>query len=214
VYGWRVADLTLYQLPTRPWGSPNMSPFCMKLECYLRMAEVPYEIARMQIGKAPKGKIPYIVRADGTRMGDSQLIIKALERERAAAGKPTLDAELSARDAALGHLVRRALDEAFYFAAVYVRWETPDGYAAVREEMTKFLPRIAMPIVHRSIRKKLHAQQHGDRPRTVDCTVFAFLEAMLGFPVESALKARLAAHANLVAYRERIRARWWSDVVG
>jgi hypothetical protein len=48
--------------------------------------------------------------------------------------------------------------------------------------------------------------------KVLDCTVFAFLEAMLGFPVDTPLKAKVLAHANLVAYRKRIRDRWWKDL--
>ena len=237
-----MKDLTLFQPPTRPWNTPNLSPFCTKLECYLRMAEIPYKTAAMQISKAPKGKIPYVALPDGSLMGDSQLIIEQLERGLTAEGKPPLDAGLSARDVAIAHLTRRALEEGFYFVTVYTRWKTDEGFAAVREEFKKFIPGFVVPLVRRGIRKKLHGQgtgRHtfeeavalgggdfdacaellgdrpfllGDKPHTVDCTVFAFLEATLGFPVDTPLKAKVLAHANLVAYRKRIRDRWWKDL--
>src|SRR3954469_19785882 len=114
-----MKELTLFQPLTRPWRTPNLSPFCTKLECYLRMAEIPYKTAAMQLGKAPKGKIPYIARGDGTLVGDSQLIIEELERGLAGEGKPALDAGLAARDVALGHLTRRALEEGFYYVMIY-----------------------------------------------------------------------------------------------
>jgi hypothetical protein len=41
----------------------------------------------------------------------------------------------------------------------------------------------------------------GGRPRTVDCTLYACLESVLGFPIDSLLRARVAARANLVDYR-------------
>ena len=235
-------ELTLYQPPTRPWNTPNLSPFCTKLECYLRMAEIPYKTAAMQIGKAPKGKIPYVVLPDSTAMGDSQLIIEHLERALATEGKPALDDGLSARDRALGHLARRTLEEAFYFVTMYTRWNTDAGYAAMRDEFKKFLPGLIIPLIRRDNRKKLHIQgtgRHsldeamgfgaadlescsellgdkpfllGDRPRTADCTLYAYLEGLLGFPVDSPLRARVAARANLVDYRRRIRERWWKDL--
>jgi glutathione S-transferase len=237
-----MKELTLYQIPTRPWKTPNVSPFCTKLECYLRMAEVPYKLGAMEIRKAPKGRIPHVVFADGKRMGDSQLIIEELERQLTAEGKPALDAGLSKHDQAIAHLAQRTLDEAFYFAAVYIRWTTDAGFAVIRDEFKKFLPGLIVPIVRRGIRKRLDAQgtgRHtldevvavgsadldacaellgdrpfllGDRPRTVDCSLYGFLEATLGFPVESPLKASIAARANLVAYRTRIRERWWKDL--
>jgi glutathione S-transferase len=237
-----VADLTLFQPPTRPWNTPNLSPFCIKLECYLRMAEVPYKAAAMQLGKAPKGKIPYVALPDGTLMGDSQLIIEQLERTLIAGGKLALDAGLTARELATAHLTRRALEEGYYFVSMYLRWRTDEGFAAVRAEFKKFAPGIIAPFVRRDVRKKLHGQgtgRHtfeeamaigasdfdacaellgdrpfllGDKPRTVDCTLFAFLDGALGFPVDSPIKARVLSHANLVAYRQRIRDRWWKDL--
>ena len=36
--------ITLHQ-PPRAWGMPNVSPFCVKLETYLRMTGVEYQVA-------------------------------------------------------------------------------------------------------------------------------------------------------------------------
>ena len=236
-----MTDLVLHQPPTRAWGTPNLSPFCVKLECYLRVAEVPYKLAPMSRSQAPKGKIPY-VQLDGRFVGDSQLIIEELERRLAAAGKQPLDAGLSAREVAIARFVRRGIEEGFYFIGMYLRWKPDDAYAATREEFKKFVPGFVVPLVRRDILKKLHHQgtgRHsldevtamgaadldavaellgdrpfllGDKPRTVDCSAYAFLEALLGFPIESKLKQHAASHANLVAYRKRFRERWWKDL--
>ena len=75
-------------------GLPNASPFCMKLETYLRMAQLPFvapQISLRDIGRAPKGKLPY-VRDGTTVLADSTLIIDHL---KATYGDP-LDAWLSA----------------------------------------------------------------------------------------------------------------------
>jgi glutathione S-transferase len=231
----------LHQPPTRPWGSPNLSPFCAKLETYLRIAEIPYKAAPFQRSQAPKGKVPYVL-LDGKYVGDSQHIIEELERRLAAEGKQPLDAELSPRDRAVAHLVRRTLEEGTYFVGLYARWKSDHGYPAVRDEFKKFLPGFVVPLVRRGMNKKLHEQgtgRHsfeeamalgaadleviaeilgdrpfllGDKPRTVDCTVFAFVEGQLGFPIDSPLKQRASSLANLVAYRKRIRERWWKDL--
>jgi glutathione S-transferase len=237
----RVEPIVLHQPATRPWGSPNMSPFCAKLETYLRMADVPYSTVPVDFRKTPKGKIPFVV-LDGDRvMGDSQLIIEELERRL---GDRALDAGLAPRDRAIGRAVRRTLEEAFYFIGMYFRWKTDEGYAILAPEFKKILPaafRIALPMIRRSVKKQLHKQgtgRHtveevaamgaadleavaellgdrpflfGDLPRTPDATVFAFLEGVLGFPLESALQVA-AAHPNLVAYRARVRERWWKDL--
>jgi glutathione S-transferase len=57
------------------WGLPNASPFCMKLETYLRMANLPHQVVyEDKMDKAPKGKMPYIVD-QGKKLGDSNLIL-------------------------------------------------------------------------------------------------------------------------------------------
>jgi len=220
---------------------PNLSPFCAKLETYLRMTEIPYQAGKFSRGDAPKGKVPY-VRLDGALLGDSQHIIDELERRLAAEGKPALDAGLTPHDAALGRVARRMLEEAYYFVSLYNRWKTDAGYAHVRDAFKQFVPGFVLPIVRRDMLKKLKGQgtgRHtpdevtalgvadfgaiaellgdkpfflGDQPRTVDCTLFAFVEGTLGFPADSPLKASVASHGNLVAYRKRIRDRWWKDL--
>jgi len=52
--------IKLYQFEPA-FGLPNASPFCMKLETYLRMAGLAFEIVpRASLFKAPKDKMPYI----------------------------------------------------------------------------------------------------------------------------------------------------------
>ena len=223
------------------WDVPDISPFCIKLETYLRMAEIPYKPGKFVRGDAPKGKVPYI-RIDGKFMGDSHLIIEELEKRLAKEGKLGLDAGMSAHDAALARVIRRTLEEAFYFIGVYLRWHDDDGYAEMAKEFRKFVPGFVLPLVRRAQNKKLLAQgtsRHtrdevmamgtgdidaiaellgdkpfmlGDKPRSVDCTLFAFMEAVLPFPVDNPVKQRTTGHANLVAFRTRVRERWWKDL--
>jgi glutathione S-transferase len=232
-----MSELVLHQPPTRPWGTPNTSTFCVKLETYLRVTETPYTLAPFKRSEAPKGKIPYVF-LDGEFIGDSQLIIDKLEHR----AKQPLDAGLSPRDRATAHMLRRALEEGLYFVGLYIKWELDGGYRHTRDEMKQFVPAIALPIVRRIQRKKLHAQgtgRHthdevmaigigdidalaallgdspfllGAAPRVVDCTAFAFVETIAGFPLDTPVKQRVLGHANLVAYRNRFRERWWKDL--
>lgn len=73
-----MSEITLYQ-PPPAFGLPNASPFCMKLETYLRMAEIPYQIKAASFAQAPNGKIPYIEH-NGRLIGDSSLIIDYLKQ--------------------------------------------------------------------------------------------------------------------------------------
>ena len=111
-----MRELILRQPPRRAWGTPNMSPFCGKLETYLRATETPHRIEPADFRRAPRGKIPY-VELDGAVLTDSQLIIEELERRAAA----PLDAGLTEPDRALARVVRRTLEEGTYFLSVRTR---------------------------------------------------------------------------------------------
>lgn len=211
-----------------------MSPFCMKLECWLRMAKIPFEVRPADMPKAPKGKIPYVELPDGTRMGDSQLIIERLSREHGV----DLDASLTPAQRATARAVRRMLEEATYFTGIHGRWIDDEGWPHTRAAMARFMPRFVvpfLPLIRRSVRRSVHAQgtgRHekadilamavadwdaistllGDGPyffgataTSIDAVLYAFEEAALVFP-SSPIKTHVSSRANLVAHRDRMRA--------
>lgn len=228
-----LSDLVLFQ-PSGAWGTPSISPFCMKLELYLKLTGLPYRVCPPNLRQAPRGKVPYI-ELDGQRLGDSQLIIEHLKRRF---GDP-LDEWLTPEQRHTGHLLRRTLEESTYWALGYMRWVDPEGWETIREPFKKTIPgplRHVAPYVIRFLRKRaLHAQgtgRHstetvvkmagedydavagvlgdspflfGEKPSSYDCTAFAFTVALLAFPVESALKRHVHGLTNLTAYVERLR---------
>src|SRR5262245_11016515 len=75
------ASIRLFQFP-RMFSIPNLSPFCSKLETWLRIAGIPYEVVDTADPRtAPKGKLPFI-EDGGRRMGDTSLIIEHLRSTR------------------------------------------------------------------------------------------------------------------------------------
>ena len=72
-----MTHLTVYHLPGR-WGLPSVSPFCLKLDAFLRIAGIAHEAitAATPFG-GPKGKAPWIT-LDGETLGDSSLIVEYL----------------------------------------------------------------------------------------------------------------------------------------
>jgi glutathione S-transferase len=130
--------ILLYQFPRGPGRLPNPSPFCMKLEGYLRLSGRPFRVVEASNPRrAPKGQMPF-VEINGRRVGDSNLIIAELE---AAATEP-VDGWLDARQKALAHLVVRTLEDHFHWASVYARWVDPEGFPAWRRAMA---PSMGMP---------------------------------------------------------------------
>ena len=98
------------------WGLTTASPFCQKLETYLRMAGVPHQVVRERdTRRAPKGKLPYIEEQDGRLLADSGFIIAHLKVTQ---GDP-LDGWLSPEQAAQAHAARRLLEDSLYWVGVY-----------------------------------------------------------------------------------------------
>lgn len=157
--------IVLRQFPPA-FGLPNLSPFCMKVETYLRMIGESFEIRTvLDPRKAPRGKLPFV--EDGTHtICDSELIVRHLVRTR---GDPLGDERLSPADAALGHAVRRLCEEALYFPTLYSRWVDPPGWEALRAEVFSTLPPILRsiipPLARRGVVRQLHEQGTGRHER-------------------------------------------------
>ncbi len=229
--------ITLYQFPPA-FGLPNPSPFCFKVENYLRMTEEPYETRPGNPRSSPKGKLPFI-KDGNVVVSDSAHIVQHLVKTRG----DRLDKDLSPRDHAIGHAVRRMLEEGTYFCLVYARWVDDAGFEASRGELFAGMPALARALVpsiaRRMVRKQAHAQgtaRHapediyamatddvaslagilgdnpyflGQAPTSVDATAYAFLATLLWSPTPPALQGVVQRHPNLQAYCERMKARYY-----
>jgi hypothetical protein len=87
-----AAVITLHTMPGTD-KVESMSPFCMKVEVYLKLQKVPYQVKLGDPRKAPKGKLPLFEAEDGRRIADSSAILAYVEER---ADKP-LDRALAAR---------------------------------------------------------------------------------------------------------------------
>jgi glutathione S-transferase len=216
------------------FGLPSPSPFCMKLECFLVMAGLPYRSVPVDLATAPKGKAPWI-EDDGARVGDSALGVLHLER------KHGLDLEqgLSPADRAAAHGFGVMLEERTYFVMVRDRWLDDANWPIVRDAFLGDLPPLVQDQIRQKQREKILAQglgahspeeMHelavadvdaladwldakpffmGAEPTKIDATVHAFVCNFLGGPFATPLKAATARHANLVAYNARMLARFF-----
>lgn len=232
--------ISLYQFPPA-FDLPNASPFCMKLELYLRMAGLPYRNRyTLELHKAPKGKLPWI-DDDGTAVADSGLIIDYLKRKF---GDP-LDNDLTALQRAQALAITRLLEEHLYWTVLHDRWITESGWAMTRPAFFGTLPwplRVIVPIVaRRGIRAELQGQgmgRHtleqihalgvadvdalaallgdqmyflGAKATSVDAVAAAFLANSLMVPLETPIKAAAAGHPNLVAYCQRMAQQYFPE---
>ena len=161
--------ITLYQF-TPLMGLPNASPFCMKLELYLRLAGLEHKVVTLKgLRGSPTGKAPYI-DIDGEVIADSGLIINRLE---AKFGHP-VDGKLTLAERGQSLAFQRMMEEHLYWVAVYMRWVDPGTRKHWEPHMQKLigLPGFLTPLVSklaaRGIGKVLHGQGIGRHaPETI-----------------------------------------------
>ena len=230
--------IKLYQF--RPiWGLPNPSPFCLKLETYLRMANIPYELAsHADVRKAPKKKLPYIEH-EGRVIADSHFIIAYLEKTF----NQPVDGHLNVQQRARALAIRHLIEDSLYWAGVYSRWIDSDHWKSVKKAYFGFLPPIIRIVIPEFVRRRVasdiysqglgrHSQDEiyqiakedvsalsvllgeqdyfmGNQVCSVDASAYGMLANLIWVPVDSPLKAHAQQLDNLVAYCERMKSAYY-----
>jgi len=132
----------------------------MKLETYLRMAGINYqvdtdhELAKWK--KSPTAKLPCIAyRAE--IIADSSKCIDWISKQF---GK-SLDVELTPREVATSILLKRTIEESVYFIMGYYRWIADAGWNYIRHAYFPDMPAILNPIITPHIRRDMLRAFHG-----------------------------------------------------
>jgi glutathione S-transferase len=232
--------IKLFQFP-RMFGIPNLSPFCCKLETWLRIAGIPYEIVETPDPRTgPKRKLPFIEDA-GLRIGDTSIIVDHLVQTRGVDPDACLDA--SQRATAL--LVQRTLEEHYAFVAAYTHLVRDEGAQHTRSRFNA-VPAIIRPLVIRAVQKHIksvlwqqgilrHTDKEiiesglrdwravltvmsdgpfffGNEPTGVDAIVFGALATSALTPIDSPIRDFLRSQPACVAYAERMRSRFFPEL--
>src|SRR5262249_9321343 len=104
------------------WGVYNLSPFVLKVDCYLRMVGLPYELCSFQsladFAQTPKGKIPYI-EDNGQKVADSGFILEYLQTTY---GGRLGEQRLNPCEQATALGLRRLMEEHLYWVMGYARY--------------------------------------------------------------------------------------------
>jgi glutathione S-transferase len=238
----REGPVVLWQM-SRIWGIPNPSPFCMKVETWLRMAGIRYEARAIQgPPRSSTRKVPFIERPDGTLLADSGRIIRVLSAERGI----DLDRDLGPRERAESLMLRRLLEEHLYFLVLAERWVDDAGWDRCRGDYFAAVPPVLRtllpPIIRRQVKRDAHGQglarlDPAERllraeadleavatvlgvrehffgaPSTVDAVALAFLTNMLRVPVDGPVHRVARRHDNLVRYEARLLERYFPELV-
>ncbi|XP_050691501.1 failed axon connections homolog [Eriocheir sinensis] len=229
-------DVVVLHMFSRGAACPNLSPFVLKLETYLRMTEIKYEVDYEE-PQGSKGKSPWIT-LNGEDLADSQFIMDHLGTKFA----KDLSAHLSGEEKAVAHAFRNTLESNFLFAYAYWRYVEDKGRALVSGMQVPIMLRFAFRAFLGNIKKMLWMQgmgrhtrtevQHigrqdlaalsaylgekdylmGEKPTEVDCTVFGILcQVMYCSHGSPYLRMLESDFPNLRAYVLRVRDKFWPD---
>lgn len=232
--------ITLFQFP-RVWGLPNASPFCMKVENYLRMAKIPYDIHFVNNPqRGPKRKLPFI-KVDGVLYADSEIILDELKKSFG----NRLEQEFTIEQKAYCHVIDLAFSERLYWVEVYMRWQMDEGWNVLKQTMFNHLPQVSRLFVPNMVRKNMLKQldyqgfgRHsldevlfmgkktvdalaailgenpyflGSKPSTIDATSFAFLANIIFSPLNSDFKQYVSSLDNIKTYCHRMWEQYYPD---
>jgi glutathione S-transferase len=233
--------IKLFVFP-RMFAIPNLSPFCCKLETWLRMANVSYEVVQTRDPRvAPRKKLPFI-DDNGHRLADSSLVIEHVSRTRSI----DLDAHLSATERATALLVKRTLEEHYAFVLAYTHLLRDEG-AKYTSSRFDALPSMLRPFIARAVQnnvKNLLWQQgilrcgheeivaaaiddwravltlmsegpffFGDHATNIDATIFGTLAPTVFTPIETPIQSFVRSQPRLLAYATRMRSRFFPELV-
>lgn len=233
-----MSDLKAYHLPGG-WGLVSVSPFCLKLDAFLRMTGIEHtSITAPSPFGGPLGKAPWIEH-EGRKIGDSSFIIAYLIERF----DKDPDAALSPAQRGQAVAIQRLVEENLYWAMVYDRWVREGNWPILKGSVLGQIPApvrtLIAPMARRGVKKQLnghglglHSEASiaaiagrdidalagmlgtqdwffGSEPTSTDAVVFSLL-ANIHYPeFASPMKAMIARHANLSSFIERFRARFY-----
>jgi glutathione S-transferase len=223
------------------FGLPDPSPFVMKAEVLLKMADLPYKTDTTGFNKAPKGKLPYI-DDDGTIVADSTFIRLHLEEKHGI----DFDKGLSAAERAIAWAFEKMCEDHLYWAGLHARWMVDanfdKGPRRFFDEVAAPLRPLVVAMVRRQVRRNLwghgmgrHTTDEmerlaardinaiadfmadkpylmGEAPSGADATVFPFMAHALCPLFETQIRTCAEQRPNLVAYRDRLMAQYFPEM--
>ncbi|XP_068610020.1 failed axon connections homolog [Brachionichthys hirsutus] len=230
----------LHQFSRPKTGAPSLSPFCLKLETYLRMVDLPYQ-NYFDGTLSPQGKMPWI-EYNQEQVCGAEFIIDFLEERLGV----SLNKSLTAQERAVSRAVTKMVEEHFYWTIAYCQWvdnlEETQKMLSVSGPLSDLLKWILSHLTGGIVKREMYghgigrfskeevyalmekdmrtlATLLGDKKylmgstlSTVDATVFSHLApAMWTLPGTRPEQLIKGELINLAMYCERIRRRFWPE---
>jgi len=222
----------LYSYP-QLFGLPDNNPFGLKVDSFLRLAQIPYHHEHILDTKnAPRGQLPYL--ADGeVSVTESNQIIRYLIKKY----KITLDDDLTDEQRELHFLITRMLDNHLYWVMSYSRWQDEHFWPLFKREFLRQLGDKSETILDDARKyniEKYHYQGigrysgdeiyqsgiedlslinsllgnkdfiFGSSPHSIDACCYGFLANILYFDIDTPLKEFMSRN-KLSSYIHRVR---------
>lgn len=215
---------------------PCPSPFALKVETWLRLHKIPYEVIRGTEKWSKQGQIPFI-ELNGEEICDSNIIIQKLKK------KFEVDDKLEASEHSIAHAFTvmldnqtvwtyarfRFLERIRYFLHKCYFFNTVAKFLAFHLGPIKFRLQFYFHGIGRHTKEEIYQFGMediqalsdyldsksfilGERMTTVDCVAFAHLSQILWDGIDYPHKEYLEKQCpNLVAYLKRIKESVWPD---
>jgi len=221
------------------WAKTSPSPACAKVETYLRMAELEFKtVSTMDSRKAPKGRLPYITDG-GRTIADSTFIIEYLKEHYGDPLDAYLSDGDKAISLAFQRMIEENLYWCIIHARWQDDRNWPTLKKALFSRMPfplrVIIPAIARKMAigglkgHGMGRHSVAEVSEiairdiaavatflgdktfimGDKPSSLDATVYAFISTLLGDPVQSEFKNFAKKQQNLVDHCDRMTAAYY-----
>ena len=151
----------LYQLYPDP-ETPDPSPFCFKVQFFLKYYDIKFTCHKINVLKAPKKKAPYIYDDETSAiLCDSEDILTYL----CSRFEIEPDKDLTPIQKANAYCLRKMMEEYLYFIILFSRWGDQRGWDYIEpvyfKEIPPFIRRFITPMIRRSIVKAMYGQGVG-----------------------------------------------------
>ncbi|XP_055491844.1 failed axon connections homolog [Leucoraja erinacea] len=232
--------IILHQFSRPECKVPSLSPFCLKMETYLRMADLPYQ--NYFDGKlSPQGKMPWI-EYNHQKVSGTEFIIDFLQDKLGV----NLNKHMDSSERAVSRAITKMAEEHFYWAIVYCQWvdnlHETGKILSVSGPFSGFLKWILCHLTKGIVKREMYGQGigrfskeeiyilmekdmralsvilgdkkyiMGPRPSTVDAAVFGQLaQAMWTLPGTRPEQLIRDELVNLAMYCERIKRKFWPE---
>ncbi|XP_027896252.1 failed axon connections homolog [Xiphophorus couchianus] len=232
--------IILHQFSRPKSGAPSLSPFCLKLETYLRMADLPYQ--NYFDGRlSPQGKMPWI-EYNQEQVYGTEFIVEFLEERLGV----SLNKSLTPHERALSRAITKMVEEHFYWTMAYCQWvdnlEETQKMLSVSGPLSDLLKWILSHLTGGIVKREMYGHGigrfskeevyslmekdmrtlatllgdkkyiMGSKLSAIDATVFGHLApAMWTLPGSRPEQLIKGELINLAMYCERIRRRFWPE---